>query len=639
MNTTPSSHGKIKAKTLRALGDIRSIADVEALERYSYDDLVPAKSVYELFVNAAQFCSARPAVTVLRSADPGDVEVTLSHAAFLREVTKAANLFTSLGVGETDVVTIISKTHGPVPALLWGAETAGIVSCLNYLLAPEVLVELLRREDAKVLVSPSPQTDPEIWARINGIVEHVPTLRHVVLIGEDRVRGAKFISLAEGLEKQPSERLLATRTINRGNIAALFHTGGTTGSPKLVPQTHGNQIHAAWSMAQSLGNTEQDVELNGLPFFHVGGASAWGLAMVAAGGHMVVLSPVGYRDPEVVRNIWKIVDRFGATIFGAVPTTIGAMIDVPVGKNDISTLRLTLTGGASISSSVADRFEAMIGVPLVEQYGMTETVTAIACAPPHGRRQRGAVGLRHPFSELRVVKDTFAETLDDCVPNETGSVICRGRQVISSYVDPRHNVGTFAPDGYLVTGDVGYLTEDSQLVLTGRKKDLIIRSGHNIDPAAIEEVANAHPAVAASAAVGMPDAYAGEIPVIFVVKRSGSNFNVDDVAKHMEVHTPEPQARPRHIFVVDKLPTTAVGKIYKPSLRELAIVEKLQIEAAKIDRGLKLVNVRFSSGVSAGTKSTFAVNVSASLLPQSTAKERFEEAVRDLTIETEIEWT
>ena len=192
----------------------------------------------------------------------------------------------------------------------------------------------------------------------------------MVLIGEDRVRGAKFISLAEGLEKQPSERLLATRTINRGTSPLCF-IPRTTGSPKLVPQTHGNQIHAAWSMAQSLGNTEQDVGLNGLPFFHVGGASAWGLAMVAAGGHMVVLSPVGYRDPEVVRNIWKIVDRFGATIFGAVPTTIGAMIDVPVGKNDISTLRLTLTGGASISSSVADRFEAMIGVPLVEQYGMT----------------------------------------------------------------------------------------------------------------------------------------------------------------------------------------------------------------------------------------------------------------------------
>lgn len=249
-----------------------------------------------------------------------------------------------------------------------------------------------------------------------------------------------------------------------------------------------------------------------------------------------------------MRNIWKIVDCFGATIFGAVPTTIGAMTNAPIGDSDISTLRLALTGGASISSSVADRFEAMVGVPLVEQYGMTETVTAIACAPPHGRRQRGAVGLRHPFSELRIVKDPFADTLDDCAPNETGSVICRGRQVVSSYVDPRHNVGTFTADGYLVTGDVGCFTEDSQLVLTGRKKDLIIRSGHNIDPAAIEEVANAHPAVAASAAVGMPDAYAGEIPVLFVVVRSGGNLNLDDVAEHMEAYTPEPPARPRHIL-------------------------------------------------------------------------------------------
>jgi fatty-acyl-CoA synthase len=627
-----------KTTTLRALGDIRSIADVEALEAFPYDDLITARSVYDLFLNTARFCGNRPSVTVLRSAEPSDIEVTLSHSELLRQITKAANLFTSLGVGEDDVIAIVSKTHGPIPALVWGAETAGIVSCLNYLLAREVLVEILRREAAKILVCPSPTTDPEIWGRVSGIIEHVPSLRYVVLIGENRVQGAKFISLADGLERQSAERLLAPRKINRESIAALFHTGGTTGSPKLVPQTHGNQIHAAWSMAQSLGNTEQDIGLNGLPFFHVGGASAWGLAMVAAGGHLVVLSPIGYRDPHVVRNIWKIVRYFRATIFGAVPTTIGAMVNIPIDNNDISTLRLTLTGGASISSSVADRFEAMVRVPLVEQYGMTETVTAIACAPPRGRRQRGAVGLRHPFSEVRVVKDPFADILDDCAPNETGNVICRGRQVISSYVDRRHNIDAFTPSGYLVTGDVGHFTEDSQLVLTGRKKDLIIRGGHNIDPAAIEEVASAHPAVAASAAVGMPDAYAGEIPVLFVVARSDKDFNLEELAKYMEVHTPEPPARPRHIFKIDQLPITAVGKIYKPSLREMAIIEKLRIELTKIDGGLKLVNARFSSGISAGTKVAFAVNATASVVPQSTAKQRLEEAVRDLTIETEIEW-
>ena len=638
MNTMPSIPALPRAKTLRALGDIRSIADVEALERWSYEDLIPAKSVYDLFVNAAQFCGDRPAVTVLGSADPTDVEVTLSHAEFLGEVTKAANLFTSLGIGEEDVVAIVSKTHGPVPALLWGAETAGIASCLNYLLAPEVLVELLRREAAKILVCPSPQTDPEIWARVSGVIEHVPSLRHVVLVGEDRLRESKFITLADAIAKQPVHKLLTTRTIQpRQRRRAIPYRRYHRLTEARTPGTR-NQIHAAWSIAQSLGNTEQDIGLNGLPFFHVGGASAWGLAMLAAGGHMVVLSPIGYRDPHVVKDIWKIVSHFRATIFGAVPTTIGAMANVPIDNNDISTLRLTLTGGASISSSVADRFEAMVGVPLVEQYGMTETVTAIACAPARGRRQRGAVGLRHPFSEVRVVKDPFVVTLDDCAPNETGSVICCGRQVVSSYVDPRHNVDAFTPDGYLVTGDVGHFTEDSQLVLTGRKKDLIIRGGHNIDPAAIEEVANAHPAVAASAAVGMPDAYAGEIPVLFIVARSDKDLNLDEVAKYMEVHTPEPPARPRHIFEIDQLPTTAVGKIYKPSLREMAIIEKLRIELAKIDSSLKLENVRFSSGVSAGTKVSFAIDAMASGIPQSIAKQRLEETVRDLTIEIEIEW-
>ena len=629
-----------KTTTLRALGDIRSIADVEALEAFPYDDLITARSVYDLFLNTARFCGNRPSVTVLRSAEPSDIEVTLSHSELLRQITKAANLFTSLGVGEDDVIAIVSKTHGPIPALGWGAETAGIVSCLNYLLAQEVLVEILRREAAKILVCPSPTTDPEIWGRVSGIIEHVPSLRYVVLIGENRVQGAKFISLADGLERQSAERLLAPRKINRESIAALFHTGGTTGSPKLVPQTHGNQIHAAWSMAQSLGNTEQDIGLNGLPFFHVGGASAWGLAMVAAGGHLVVLSPIGYRDPHVVRNIWKIVRYFRATIFGAVPTTIGAMVNIPIDNNDISTLRLTLTGGASISSSVADRFEAMVRVPLVEQYGMTETVTAIACAPPRGRRQRGAVGLRHPFSEVRVVKDPFADILDDCAPNETGNVICRGRQVISSYVDRRHNIDAFTPSGYLVTGDVGHFTEDSQLVLTGRKKDLIIRGGHNIDPAAIEEVASAHPgpwprARPLACPMLTPEKFLSYLsscgPTKTSILRSWRNIWRCILLSRL--------ARPRHIFKIDQLPITAVGKKFtNHRLEKWQSSKNCVSNSRKIDGGLKLVNARFSSGISAGTKVAFAVNATASVVPQSTAKQRLEEAVRDLTIETEIEW-
>lgn len=621
------------AKTTRCVREVLSIADVEALESDGYDELVPAQNIYDLFLATAARHGDRPAVTVLRSADPDDVEVSYTHREFLEEITRAANLFASLGVGETDVVAIASKTYGAVPAVMWGASVAGIVSTLNYLLAPDVLLELLTLERAKVLVCPGPSVDPELWRKLAPIIDRVPSLEHVLVIGNEAPDG-RCRNLRRDLAAQDPHTLRSPREIGRDALAAYFHTGGTTGSPKLVPQTHGNQIHSAWSFAQSLGATEIDVAINGLPFFHVGGVSPWGLAILAAGGHTVILSPVGYRDPEVVRNVWRIVEHFGVTLFGAVPTTIGVLEDVPIDGADISSLRLVLTGGAAISPSVADRFAKLVGVPLIEQYGMTETSSAISCTPVSGRRQRGSVGLRHAFMELKVVRDPLIDPMDECLAGETGIVVCRGRQVAAGYADNSHDQGSFTSGGWLITGDVGHFTDDAQLVLTGRKKDLIIRSGHNLDPAAIEEVANVHPAVATSAAVGMPDAYAGEVPVLFVTAKPDSSLVVDELAKHMEVRISEPPARPRHIFLVPQLPLTVVGKVFKPALREMAISEKLRMEAGKVDPGLFLAAITFSADGSASA----LMDCRGASGDRTRARARFEREVGDLTVRIDVNW-
>jgi fatty-acyl-CoA synthase len=168
--------------------------------------------------------------------------------------------------------------------------------------------------------------------------------------------------------------------------------------------------------------------------------------------------------------------------------------------------------------------------------------------------------------------------LEICPPNKIGLVQVRGPQVFPGYVEPAHNQGTLDAEGWLTTGDVGYLTVDQRLVLTGREKDLIIRSGHNIDPAAIEDVANQYPGVQISAAVGMPDQYAGEVPALFVVAAPGESVDLDGLRRHLEVNVPEPPARPRSVLLIDALPVTAVGKIFKPALRDLAIKEKVRLE-------------------------------------------------------------
>jgi fatty-acyl-CoA synthase len=173
------------------------------------------------------------------------------------------------------------------------------------------------------------------------------------------------------------------------------------------------------------------------------------------------------------------------------------------------------------------------------------------------------------------------ELKEQCPPLSSGLVLVSGPQVFPGYVDPQHDKGVLTDDRWIVTGDVGYLTEDQRLVLTGREKDLIVRSGHNIDPAAIEDVANAFPGVQISSAVGMPDAYAGEVPILFVVPSPGSTIDLPLLREHLERNVNEPPAKPKRVVLLEALPVTAVGKIFKPTLRDLAVREKVR---AEIDR-------------------------------------------------------
>lgn len=618
-------------KTTACARPLRTLEDVEALERIPYEELVPARNVYELFRNCATLHGERKALTML-GADPHQETAHYTHRQLFEAITQAANLFTSLGVGPRDVVAIVAPAHAPVPVLLWGAQAAGVVSSLNYLLSADALLELLQAERAKVLVCAAPALEPQLWDRLQSILERVDSLETVLVFGGD-APGARRVETLRAM--QPADRLLAPRDIGRDELAALFHTGGTTGGPKLVPQTHGNIVHAAWCFAQAFAITEQDVGLNGLPFFHVGGTATWGLSVLGAAGHIVVLTPTGFRNREMLRNYWVLAERYRATMLGSVPTAVGALSEVPLEGHDLSSARMAQTGGAVLPAAVAERFEKLSGVPLLEQYGMTETVATISSTPFLGKKVRGSVGLRGPFSEVAALKQGPGGAWVHCAPGEAGSIACRGKQVFAGYVDPRHNEKAWTPEGWFLTGDLGHLDADGYLHLTGREKDLIIRGGHNIDPASIEAVANAHPTVALSAAVGMPDAYAGEVPVVFVTAVAGQKVDVDDLARHLQARVDEPPARPRHIFVLDTMPVTAVGKIYKPTLRELAIEKKLRMEVDLLGMGCVVHQVRFGA---AGEPVTLVLEAASAPGLEKTIEGDLTKALRDLTVPTRVAW-
>jgi fatty-acyl-CoA synthase len=390
----------------------------------------------------------------------------------------------------------------------------------------------------------------------------VPSLRFILVIGGENDPARKMIRFDAAVAVQ-HDALEFPPDAARDTVCALFHTGGTTGRPKLVRLTHGNQIHAAWSFAQVHALDDSDIVINGFPLFHVGGTMTTGLSVLAAGGHVIIPSAHSLRNPKAIQNYWGIVERYRATIVSGVPTSIAALAEVPIGSRDISSVRMALTGGSVLPKAIGERFQQRTGIRLFETYGMTETAAAIAFNPGRGEPLAGSVGFRAPYARTRIVSLQDPERLQDCPKLTSGLVMVQGPQVFPGYVDPQHNIDVLSDDGWLVTGDIGYLTEDERLILTGRAKDLIVRSGHNIDPAAIEDVANEFPGVQISSAVGMPDQYAGEVPILFVVPAPGQTVDLSTLERHLERNVMEPPAKPKRVLILSRRGPVALPEVQR----------------------------------------------------------------------------
>jgi fatty-acyl-CoA synthase len=265
--------------------------------------------------------------------------------------------------------------------------------------------------------------------------------------------------------------------------------------------------------------------INGYPLFHVAGVLPGSLAALSAGMETVIPTPALLRNREVIRNYWRLVEKYRPTSLTAVPTVLAALADVPLAGADISSIRYCRTGAAPLSPELAERFEQLFGLHVHESLGMTETAGISTITPPGVVGPAGCVGFPLPYARLRIVAlgPDGAATDRDLPPGEQGMVLFKSPNVFSGFLDPKDNEQAFTADGWLVTGDVGWLDDQGRLHLSGRSKDLIIRGGHNIDPKVIEDALAAHPAVQFCAAVGAPDAYAGELPVAFVTLRPGAS--------------------------------------------------------------------------------------------------------------------
>ena len=425
-----------------------------------------------------------------------------------------------------------------------------------------------------VTFGPHPQLD--IWEKSLELKRQMPdlTLVRVAPPGTTPVDGV--IDFADAVVDQPADRLVFDAPGSGDDVAAYFHTGGTTGVPKLAAHSHDGQLAAAFGCAALMNLGPDDVVTGTLPMFHVAGTILLGISTFLAGSEIVLMSPSGLRNPAMVSNFWRICERYGVTLAGGVPTSIGAIAEVPLDGADISSVRAGLTGASSLPVAVREKFEAVTGKKLNEIYGMTEASGLIACNPFEGEGGAGSVGLRLPYTNVTVRRLTEDGSLSEaCGVGEVGVLTIAGPTVSPGYRDPEQNVGTFA-DRELNSGDLAFTDDHGRIYIAGRSKDLIIRSGHNIDPLMIENTLQRHPSVAVAAAVGMPDSYAGELPVCYVELLPDSTVTEDELRAFAEAEISERPAWPKHIRIVDAVPMTAVGKIFKPILRQDAVERVVQ---------------------------------------------------------------
>ncbi|MFE3998723.1 acyl-CoA synthetase [Nocardioides sp. YIM B13467] len=565
--------------------------DVERIEAIPLADRDLPATTYQILKRAAEQWPDRVAISVMPDASRWAEAVSVTYGELLAMTEKVANALVRRGVTPTTPVGIIAPNCLQlIPAML-GAQAAGIAVPLNGGLSGEHLTTLIERSGVTHLITASPDLDEPVWAKAAELAAGT-RLENVYLLEPTQgnrttdpiVEGVatEFLFDAAGTESDGFED---PHTCD--DIAAVFHTGGTTGVPKLAAHTHANQVADAWliaadSTADATG--EQATIFAALPLFHVNALHVTMLAPMFKGQRAVWAGPLGFRDPFLYAEIWRIIEHFSVATMSAVPTVYAVMAGCPVDAA-ISSLKFAVVGASALPNAVRRSFEEHTGVPLLEGYGLTEGTCASARSFVTEQRH-GSVGKRLPYQSVRVVDVATDGTWTDVSPGKIGTLLISGPTVFAGYVTGRDVNGLVLDylgkvrDGWLDTGDLARV-EDGFIYLAGRAKDLIIRGGHNIDPSAIEDTLLMHPAVADAAAVGRPDPRAGEVPVAYVTLTPGVGCTEAELEAFIASSDLEPAAKPKAITVIDALPVTDVGKPYKLALR--ADAARRAIEEALAD--------------------------------------------------------
>jgi len=570
-----------------------SLRTGRALERQPLESRLLSQDANVWLRRGLDLAPHKIAIRYINDGDPESTPVEVSYAQLKRDSIRNANLFHAQGVGSGDAVLYLLPTIPQFYPVTIGAMAAGIACSVNWMLEPAHWIELIKGSRAKVVVALGPTPAFNIWERLDSVRAEIPASVRVLSVQGPGGAVLPESDLALLAGSQPDDKLTFDRVCAPDEVAAYIHSGGTTGSPKLVRLTHRGISYKIWANTLVMAHSADDVIFADYPMFHIAGFFGRGILAIADGMSIVIPTPIGARDKMFITNYWKFVDKFKISVLSGVPTTLAQLSKTPPQGEDISSLRkYAVTGSTAFPAEVARRLESQLGVRMFGSYGATEYTQNVAQPPRDGEAKYGSAGIRLPYSQIRIVElDSNGKVLRECATDEIGLVVVKGPSVTPGYVDDKYNAGIFTADGWFNSGDLGRIDAEGYLWLTGRAKDVIIRGGHNIDPMVIEETLLKHGDVLLAAAVAKPDSYAGELPVAYVQLVAGAKATAEDLIAFVQQHIPERAATPKEIVLLDKMPLTDVGKPQKAQLRVDAARRAFTTELADTAGGKITVDI------------------------------------------------
>jgi long-chain acyl-CoA synthetase len=476
----------------------------------------------------------------------GDEEVT--NRQLNERVNRVANGLKSLGVGKGDVVSVYLPNCPEYFYVWFGILKLGAVfGPVNAMFKGDEIRHVLSDSGAVVAITSRLTLDT-----INAVRDDCPALREVICLEGEGPGAIPYASLLEHSDElEPVE-------IARDDLAAILYTSGTTGKPKGAMLSHWNCVWDTMATADSVPG-EPGAGCLGLilPLFHAN-AQITSLNQFYTGGAVVVWERFSPSD------FWETVDRYRPRAFSAVPAMLSILLTAPVKEGlDISSLLFVICGAAPLPLDIFQRFEETFDLRIIEGYGLTEGTCVSSLNPYWGIRKVGSIGLPLRGQPMRIVDDD----MNELPPGEYGEIVIKGHNVMQGYYNNPEATAETIVNGWLRTGDMGYMDEDGYFFIVDRKKDMIIRGGENIYPREIEEVLFTHPDIAEATVIPRPDPIWGEEVMALVVPREGATLSAEEVQEFCKERLADYKI-PKEVQIRQDLPKTLTGKVQKKLLRE-----------------------------------------------------------------------